>query len=130
MRSGVSIGMYSSEGEWPMTVGAGCTAFTNLPLWYAVRSSVFLFFFPFYACPVFNGSVFVQHYDGNPDFSDGLYQFGGWTSPAMKQFDDSASNSCGLSVDRNWYPSSLWEKRPNARTLPPLPQKMAAAGSD
>lgn len=80
-RLGVKIGMYSSEGEWPQTVGSGCNSFSSLPLWYA-------------------------HYDGVPSFDDGpqFYDFGGWSQPAIKQFDDKAGNSCGVSVDRNWYP--------------------------
>eukprot|EP00041_Stephanoeca_diplocostata_P034998 m.1216549 g.1216549 ORF g.1216549 m.1216549 type:complete len:270 (+) comp24614_c0_seq4:154-963(+) len=79
LRLGVKIGVYSSEGEWPQTVGASCTGLNAHPLWYA-------------------------HYDGVPSFSDGLYRFGGWTKPAIKQFADSAGNSCGISVDRSWYP--------------------------
>jgi len=79
-RLGVKVGIYSSPGEWPMTVGGGCTRFTGKPLWYA-------------------------HYDGEPSFSDysGM-RFGGWSAPYMKQFADHADNSCGVSIDRDWRP--------------------------
>eukprot|EP01089_Gocevia_fonbrunei_P021168 TRINITY_DN80_c0_g2_i1.p1 TRINITY_DN80_c0_g2~~TRINITY_DN80_c0_g2_i1.p1 ORF type:complete len:224 (-),score=59.85 TRINITY_DN80_c0_g2_i1:106-777(-) len=77
---GVSCGIYSSEYEWSQTTG-GSSAFTGLPIWYA-------------------------HYDDNPNFSDwGSTGFGGWGSPAIKQYYDSGYSSCGLSVDIDWYPS-------------------------
>jgi len=78
--SGLNVGMYSSEGEWPQTVGSS-TAFDSLPLWYA-------------------------HYDGDPSFDDSwAYEFGGWTSPAIKQYAGT-STLCSTSVDSNWYPDS------------------------
>eukprot|EP01111_Echinosteliopsis_oligospora_P012727 TRINITY_DN439_c0_g1_i1.p1 TRINITY_DN439_c0_g1~~TRINITY_DN439_c0_g1_i1.p1 ORF type:complete len:232 (-),score=68.24 TRINITY_DN439_c0_g1_i1:49-744(-) len=82
--AGAVVGMYSSEYEWGATVG-GYSGLSNLPLWYA-------------------------HYDGNPSFSDGLYQFGGWTSPAIKQYDDNGG-ACGTSYDLNWYPDSFFANR-------------------
>jgi len=79
---GLSVGIYSSEYEWSSTVGDGCTALSGLPLWYA-------------------------HYDDDPSFDDSwAYSFGGWTSPAMKQYNDGPAQ-CGLSVDWNWYPDSM-----------------------
>ncbi|KAJ5071007.1 gh family 25 lysozyme 3-related [Anaeramoeba ignava] len=75
---GVNVGIYSSEGEWSATVGSS-SAFSNLPLWYA-------------------------HYDGEPNFNDQwAYSFGGWSSPAMKQYYDSSS-VCYSNVDVDWYP--------------------------
>lgn len=74
---GVKVGVYASEYEWSITVGSSCRMDSH-PLWYA-------------------------DYDENPSFS-GFRSFGGWTHPAMKQFADHAGNSCGVSVDRNWYP--------------------------
>jgi len=75
---GLTVGMYSSEYEWSATVGDSM-AFDNLPLWYA-------------------------HYDGDPSFDDSwAYQFGGWSSPAIKQYDGT-SVLCGVSVDSDWYP--------------------------
>lgn len=41
------------------------------------------------------------HYDGNPSFSDTwAYSFGGWTSPAIKQYNDQGA-PC-ISADLNW----------------------------
>jgi len=74
---GAHIGIYSSMYEWSQTMG-GSTAFTKYPLWYA-------------------------DWDGEQDFNDGGYKFGGWTSPAMKQYSD---NGPCMDVDSNWYPSS------------------------
>eukprot|EP01027_Heterolobosea_sp_BB2_P020524 GEZU01029282.1.p1 GENE.GEZU01029282.1~~GEZU01029282.1.p1 ORF type:complete len:228 (-),score=70.04 GEZU01029282.1:131-814(-) len=74
---GFNVGVYSSENAWSTTVG-GCSAFTDLPLWYA-------------------------HYDDWPSFSDGAYYFGGWSSPAMKQYSGTG-NECGITVDLDWYP--------------------------
>lgn len=75
---GVSHGIYASPYEWSITVGDACD-YSHLPLWWA-------------------------DYDGKPDFS-GFRSFGGWKRPAMHQFADHADNSCGISVDRNWYPA-------------------------
>jgi hypothetical protein len=74
---GVRIGVYASHYEWSVTVGSGCDM-SQYPLWY-------------------------PDYDYNPSFS-GFQPFAGWTSPAIKQFSDSASNACGQSIDRDWYP--------------------------
>lgn len=32
--------------------------------------------------------------------------FGGWSSPAIKQYDGT-NDLCGFGVDSNWYPDSL-----------------------
>ncbi len=74
---GVRVGVYASHYEWTSTVGSSCDM-SQYPLWYA-------------------------DYDYNPSFS-GFQPFAGWTSPAMKQFSDSANNACGQSIDRDWYP--------------------------
>eukprot|EP01084_Bolivina_argentea_P027494 51105_1 len=77
---GKKPGVYSSLGEWEQVMGSkgGCTAVKNYPLWYA-------------------------HYDGNPSFSDwSSMQFGGWSSPAMKQFQGTTTK-CSTGVDLNWY---------------------------
>ena len=42
------------------------------------------------------------HYDGSPSFGD-FSPFGGWSSPAIKQYQGDAS-ICGAGVDLNWYP--------------------------
>jgi len=75
----ITVGIYSSPYEWSATVGSGCNL-SSYPLWYA-------------------------HYDGNPSFDDwNSVRFGGWGGPNVKQFADSAGNSCGVSIDRDWYP--------------------------
>jgi len=75
----VNVGLYTSPYEWGATVGS-CTdsSLASLPLWYA-------------------------NYDGQPNFND-WSNIGPWTQPYMKQFADSAGNSCGISIDRNWAP--------------------------
>ncbi len=74
---GVRVGVYTSAYEWSATVGPGCDM-SQFPLWYA-------------------------DYDKNPSFS-GFRPFAGWSAPSIKQFSDSADNSCGVSIDRDWYP--------------------------
>jgi len=60
-----------------MTVGSSCTGLHGYPLWYA-------------------------HYDGEANWNDAwAYHFGGWTVPAIKQFND--HGPC-CDVDVNWYP--------------------------
>jgi len=82
VKLGVHVGLYSSLYEWGATMGSSCTSFKGYPLWYA-------------------------HYDGEENFNDSPdYEFGGWTSPAMKQYSDSGP-SC-MSVDSDWYPDSAW----------------------
>eukprot|EP01132_Coremiostelium_polycephalum_P000944 gene944-1196_t len=77
---GLSVGVYSSLGEWPQTVGS-LSSLSSYPLWYA-------------------------HYDNNPSFSDSqFYQFGGWSSPAMKQYAGDTSE-CGVSVDLDYFTGS------------------------
>jgi hypothetical protein len=75
---GVHIGIYASPYEWSITVGSGCN-YNQFPLWWA-------------------------DYNGDPSFG-GFSPFGGWSAPSIHQFADSAGNSCGISIDRNWYPS-------------------------
>jgi len=76
---GLNAGIYSSDGEWGQTVGTDCTALSDYPLWYA-------------------------HYDGDASFDDTwAYEFGGWTKPAIKQYQD--TGPC-VNVDSDWYPDS------------------------
>lgn len=72
---GVQVGIYASEYEWGITVGSGCSGLSQYPLWY-------------------------PDYDGEASFDD-FSGFAGWSSPAIKQFDD--SGPC-CDVDVNWYP--------------------------
>jgi hypothetical protein len=80
---GQHIGFYSSVYEWAQTMGTH-TDFAKYPLWYA-------------------------HWDGQQSFSDGLYHFGGWNTPAIKQYAD--SGPCGYDVDSDWYPGSVADWR-------------------
>ncbi|KAJ3447335.1 lysozyme protein [Anaeramoeba flamelloides] len=74
---GVNVGIYSSHYEWGATVGS-YEGFKDLPQWYA-------------------------HYDNNPSFSDSwAYQYGGWTKPSIKQYNDHSTN-CYTNVDVDYY---------------------------
>jgi hypothetical protein len=78
---GLAVGVYASPYMWESIPGSSCTvgADAGVPLWYA-------------------------DYDGQPNFNN--YQpFGGWGSPAMKQYAGTTSTSCGIGVDLNWYPN-------------------------
>jgi hypothetical protein len=80
-------GVYSSIHEWtsimtPANEPTKCTAGKELPLWY-------------------------PHYQSPPDPSfDDFEPFGGWKTPAFKQYDDGLTPGglCGTSVDNNWSP--------------------------
>eukprot|EP00762_Andalucia_godoyi_P003068 ANDGO_01139.mRNA.1 putative GH family 25 lysozyme 2 len=72
---GWKTGVYSSPGEWGMTMGDADIA-SSLPLWGATYS---------YRC----------------DFSD-VRLFGGWGSIAMMQYSDQG-NSCGINFDLSCY---------------------------
>ena len=76
---GATVGVYSSVYEWGQTVGAGCTAGADagVPLWYA-------------------------DWDGTRSFG-GFTPFGGWTTPAMKQYGDSVGGICGINADADWW---------------------------
>jgi len=73
---GYVVGIYTSASQWTPITG-GSTAFSNLQLWYA-------------------------HYDNKPNFSD-FKAFGGWSKPTIKQYQGDVT-SCGVGVDKNWYP--------------------------
>jgi len=78
--NGATIGVYSSQYEWSVVMGTStyCTELTSYPLWYA-------------------------HYDDSPSFSDySSVSFGGWTTPAMKQYEGDAT-LCSFDVDENYY---------------------------
>ena len=75
VKKGVSIGIYTSQSQWTPITG-GTTKFSSYPLWYA-------------------------HYDNDPYFDD-FVPFGGWSSPAIKQYAGTTS-LCSASVDKNHY---------------------------
>lgn len=72
---GQNIGVYTSDFQWEPIMGDTYTGGSSFPLWYA-------------------------HYDNNPSFSD-FTSFGGWSEPAVKQYDDNGE-ACGYSYDQNW----------------------------
>jgi hypothetical protein len=76
---GINYGTYSDSDEWLQIVG-NYTGLSSHPLWYA-------------------------HFDNETGFNNPYYwTFGGWTTPAMKQYND-ASTRCG-NIDEDWYPDS------------------------
>ena len=95
---GATVGIYSSVDDWGQTVGSSCTAGASLPLWYA-------------------------NYDGQQSYAD-FSAFGGWTSPSMKQYQDSTpiGSACGISADADWYPGGP------PGPSPPAPPPPAPAG--
>jgi hypothetical protein len=74
---GLQAGIYTNLNNWQQIVGASWSypASKGLPLWYA-------------------------HYDNSPSFSD-FKSFGGWTSPAIKQYEGDKT-SCGVGLDYNY----------------------------
>ena len=48
--------------------------------------------------------LWYPHYDGVRSFGD-FSGFGGWDSPAIKQYGDSVG-ICDVNADANWYPDS------------------------
>mmetsp|Transcript_22534 Transcript_22534/g.32930 ORF Transcript_22534/g.32930 Transcript_22534/m.32930 type:complete len:211 (+) Transcript_22534:39-671(+) len=75
LKKNVTLGIYTSSSQWNPITG-GSTQFKKYPLWYA-------------------------HYDGVSSFSD-FVPFGGWTSPAIKQYKGDVSY-CSAGVDYNYY---------------------------
>ena len=81
LKLGVSAGIYTTYYNWESIVGLDYDypSSIGLPLWYA-------------------------HYDNSASFSD-YTAFGGWSSPAIKQYIGDAT-SCSVGVDYNYYPSA------------------------
>jgi hypothetical protein len=77
---GVTAGLYSTAYEWPLIMGETSWPLPS-PLWYA-------------------------EYDNEENFNDHEYDFGGFTSPTMKQY--AATTMCGLSVNLDWYPDGTF----------------------
>ncbi|KAM9978984.1 hypothetical protein ACTFIZ_000317 [Dictyostelium cf. discoideum] len=71
---GAHIGVYTSASQWIPIMG-GYTGGSEFPLWYA-------------------------NWDGVQSFDD-FSAFGGWSTPAIKQYNDGGSN-CGVGYDFNW----------------------------
>lgn len=76
---GIHMGVYASAYMWSSIMGS-CTvgADNGLPVWYA-------------------------HYDDSRSYND-WQDFGGWTSPSMKQYNDDSQigDGCGISADADW----------------------------
>uniref|UniRef100_A0A914ZAL9 Lysozyme n=1 Tax=Panagrolaimus superbus TaxID=310955 RepID=A0A914ZAL9_9BILA len=47
--------------------------------------------------------LWYAHWDEQQNF-DGFKAFGGWTKPAIHQFEGDVKGPCGVSMDKNWYP--------------------------
>jgi GH25 family lysozyme M1 (1,4-beta-N-acetylmuramidase) len=82
---GNKVGIYSSKNDWENVLGNN-TAFSTFPLWYANWNRKY---------ESFLGQVVrmkchpnEMYFSGIPNFNDGLYRFGGWTWPTMKQYYD------------------------------------------
>ena len=74
----VKVGIYTNLNNWEPIVGADWSEMAHLPLWYA-------------------------DWDDQQNF-DGFKAFGGWTKPAIHQFQGDTKGPCGVSMDLNWYP--------------------------
>ena len=74
---GQAVGIYTSSKYWGEVCG-NATGLQSYPLWYS-------------------------DYDGAKNFDD-FTPFGGWTSPAMKQY--SGSSNCNVSSFADWYPGN------------------------
>ncbi|XP_065831605.1 probable GH family 25 lysozyme 2 [Oscarella lobularis] len=72
-------GVYTSIRNWGLIMGEDFTGGSSAPLWYPRYES-----------------------NPNPSFSD-FTPFGGWSTPAMKQFTNSETIA-GATVDQNWRP--------------------------
>ena len=71
-------GIYASRHFWQVIFGSpdNCAWFYDIPLWYA-------------------------HYDGEDNYNDWV-PFGGWSRPAMKQYQGT-SYLCGAGVDYSFW---------------------------
>jgi len=77
LSAGGKVAIYTNAYEWESVTG-GIRDLAEHPLWYA-------------------------HYDGEPNFND-WSDFGGWTKPHWKQYNDQSDVGCYAGVDVNWYP--------------------------
>jgi hypothetical protein len=74
----------------------------KVPAIYATRYMWQSIFGSFTACPsVASQQLWYAHYDNSASFSD-FQAFGGWTKPAIKQFQGDTT-LCGAGVDKNYY---------------------------
>jgi len=77
---GKKVGIYSSRDKWTQIFGNEdyCKEFANYPVWYS-------------------------HLDQDPSFNDwNLIRFGGWTKPAIKQYDKNI-RICECQINSNFF---------------------------
>jgi len=74
--TGSVCGVYTSSSQWDPIMGSSYTGGSSKPLWY-------------------------PHYDNSASFSD-FVPFGGWTKPAMKQYEGDVT-VCGVGIDKDYY---------------------------
>lgn len=77
---GKKVGIYSDKEKWTQIFGGEefCKEFVNYPLWYS-------------------------HHDQDPSFNDwGKFRFGGWTKPAIKQYDNNIE-ICDCVINSNYF---------------------------
>lgn len=103
--AGLTVGIYTSPGEWPQVINN--SQFAQYPLWYAA-------------------------YDNQASFADfaEFGNFGGWTQPVMKQYaGDLTSGS--TSYDANWAPSlpPLSASNTTQSSPPPAPASSSSSAS-
>ncbi len=99
---GQNVGVYTSASQWEPIMGS-FTGGSSFPLWSVSMMMILLLLFFFFFFFFLVSSCRYAHYDNNPSFSD-FSPFGGWSKPAMKQFNGDAS-LCGAGIDENWTPS-------------------------
>jgi hypothetical protein len=112
---GAHVGIYSSEYEWGATFGMSTQCLSILRddtrIFFGRRRSFIhsissvvcslgWYVFYFQSQLEFQRIGFNGNVSGVPNFNDGLYRFGGWTHPAIKQYND--HGPC-FDVDVNWY---------------------------
>lgn len=77
---GKKVGIYSNREKWTQIFGNEeyCKEFANYPVWYS-------------------------HHDQDPSFNDwNMIRFGGWTKPAIKQYDKDI-RTCECNINSNFF---------------------------
>lgn len=77
---GKKVGIYSNKDKWTQIFGNEdyCKEFVNYPVWYS-------------------------HHDQDPSFNDwNMIRFGGWTKPAIKQYDRD-KRVCECQINSNFF---------------------------
>ena len=90
---GAKVGVYTSKNNWDQIIGLDWTGLKDKPLWYAHWNDKAVSVDPFET----RGNYWFQSFDG-------FEPFGGWTAPAIHQFQGGHDGPCGVNMDSNWYP--------------------------